>query len=65
MYYLVSEIGIGAHFLEACSYFYFQQIKSAVANESLIPYNLMKRAPYFFLGREQLFIDLKLGTHTK
>ena len=58
MYYLVSEIG--EYFLEACFYFYFQQIKYAVANESLILCNLMKRAPYFFLGREQLFIDWKL-----
>ena len=48
MYYIVSEICIGGHFLEDCFYCYSQQIKSAVANESLIPHNLMKKAPYFF-----------------
>ena len=45
MYYIVSEICIGGHFLEACFNCYFQQIISAVANESLIPYNLIKKAP--------------------
>ena len=44
-YYIVSEICIGGHFLEACFNCYFQQIISAVANESLIPYNLIKKAP--------------------
>ena len=49
MYYIVLEICIGIwHFLEDCFYFYFQQINSAVANESLIPYNLLKKASYFF-----------------
>ena len=32
-------------FLEDYFYFYFQQIISTIANESLIPYNLTKRAP--------------------
>ena len=57
MYYIVLEIRIARHFLEDRFYFYSQQIKSAVANESLTPYNLIKRGPYFFLGRELLFID--------
>ena len=48
MYYIVSEICIGGHFLEECFYCYSQRIKSAVANKSLIPYNLIKRALYFF-----------------
>ena len=52
MYYIVSEICIDGHFSEDCFYCYSQQIKSAVANESLIPYNLRKRAQYFFLGGE-------------
>ena len=52
-------------FLTEMFYCYSQQIKSAVAKESWIPYNLIKRAPYFFLGRELLFIDLKRDTHTK
>ena len=47
MYYIVLEICIGGYFLEDCFYYYSQQIKSAVANESLIPYNLRKRVPYF------------------
>ena len=51
MYYIVSEICIDGHFLEDCFYCCSQQIKSDVANESPIPYNLRKRAPYFFLGR--------------
>ena len=59
MHYIVSEIFIGEHLLEDCFYCYSQMIKSDVANESLIPYNLA----IFFLGRELLFIDLKLG-HT-
>ena len=42
-----------------------RQIKSAVANEYLIPYNVIKRATMFYLGRELLFIDLKLSTHSK
>ena len=42
LYYIVSEIYIGVHFLEGCSYCYSCQIISAVANESLIPYNLKK-----------------------
>ena len=41
------------------------QIKSTVAHEFLILHNLMKRTPYFLLSIELLFIDLKLGTHTK
>ena len=44
--YIVSEIWIGGRFLEECFYCYFQQIVSAIANESLIPYkNLIKRGP--------------------
>ena len=58
MYYEVSEICIGGHFLEDCFYCYSQQTKSAIVNEFLVPYNLIKRTPYFFLGRELLFIDL-------
>ena len=65
MYYIESDICIGGRFLEDCFYCYSQQIIYAVTNESLIPYNLIKKAPYFFLDRELLFIALKLGTHTK
>ena len=45
MYYIVLEICIGGPFLEDCFYGYSQQIISDVANESLIPYNLIKGAP--------------------
>ena len=62
---MVSEICSGGPFLGDWFYFYCQQIKSAVTNESLISYNLTKRAPYFFPGRELLFIALKLDTYTK
>ena len=48
MYYIVPEICTVGHFSEDCFYCYSQQIKSGVANESLIAYNLKKRAPYFF-----------------
>ena len=48
MYYIVSESCIGGHFLEDCFYCYSQQFKSAVANESLIPYNLVKMGPCLF-----------------
>ena len=41
----MSEICIDGHFLEDCFYCPSQKIISAVANESLIPYNLIKRAP--------------------
>ena len=44
----MSGICKGGHFLENCFYCYSQQIKSAVANKSLIPYNRIKRAPHFF-----------------
>ena len=44
-YYVVSEIRIGGRFLEECFYCYSQQIISDVVNVSLIPYNLIKRAP--------------------
>ena len=37
------EISIGGRFLENCFYYYSQQIMHATANESLIPYNLVKR----------------------
>ena len=42
MYYVVSEICIGWHFLEHWFYFCSQQIISVVVNESLIPNNLIK-----------------------
>ena len=45
MYYIVSEICTGERLLEDCFYCYSQQITFAVANVSLIPYNLIKRAP--------------------
>ena len=45
MYYIVSEICIGGRFLEDCFYCNSQRIIFAVANESLIPYDLIKRAP--------------------
>ena len=48
MYYILPEIRIGGHFLEDGFYCYSQEIKSAVANESLIPYNPIKKAPYSF-----------------
>ena len=48
IYYIVSEICIGGHFLEECFYCYFRQIKSAGANESLVPYKHIKKEPYFF-----------------
>ena len=64
MYYIVSEVCIGGYFFGECFSCFSQQIKYAVANESQIAYNLVKRAPIFFLGRELLLIDLKLGTHT-
>ena len=48
MYYIKSEICIGGHFLEECFYCYSRQIKSDVANESLVPYNLIKSALCFF-----------------
>ena len=41
MYYIVPEISIGGYFLEDCFYCYSQQLQSAVANESLIPYNVI------------------------
>ena len=48
-YGIVSEICIGIwNFLEDCFYWIEWQINSAVANESLIPYNLIKKASYFF-----------------
>ena len=42
--YVMYYICIGGRFLEDCSYYYSQQIISAVANESLICFNLVKRA---------------------
>ena len=41
----MSEIYIGGRYLKECFYCYFQQVISAVANEYLIPYNFIKRAP--------------------
>ena len=45
MYYNVLEICIGGRFVGDCFYCNSQQIIYAVANESLIPYNIIKRAP--------------------
>ena len=45
MYYILSKLCIGEPFLEDCFYWYSQQIIYDVANESLIPYNLIKRTP--------------------
>ena len=45
MYSITSEIYIGGRYLEDCFYCYFQQIISVVANEYLILYHLIKRAP--------------------
>ena len=64
MYYIVSEICIGAHFLEGYFHCYFWQIKFVAFNESKISYKLIKSAPYFLLV-ENAVIDLKLGTLTK
>ena len=44
MYHIVLEICIDERFLEDFFYCYSQQIIFAVAKESLIPYNLIKRA---------------------
>ena len=44
MSYIVLEICSGGRFLEDCFYYYSRQIISAVANESLFPYNLINRA---------------------
>ena len=63
--YVMYYICICGYFFEDWFYCYSQKIESDVANESLISYNLIKRAPYFFLGRELLFIDFKLTKHTK
>ena len=45
MFYIVAEICIGVRLLEDCFYCYSQQIISTVANESIISYNLIKKAP--------------------
>ena len=45
MYYIISNICIGGCFAGGCFYFYSQKNISSVANESLVPYNLIKRAP--------------------
>ena len=44
MQYIVSAICIGRRFLENWFYFYSKQIRSVRANQSLIPYNIIKRA---------------------
>ena len=44
---MVSKICIGGNLLEDWFYCYSQQIKSAVGNESLIPYNLIKGHQFF------------------
>ena len=43
MFYIVSEICIGRRFSEDCFCCYSQQLIST--NQSLIPYNILKRAP--------------------
>ena len=45
MYDIVSEICIGGRFLEDYFYCYSQELISAIAIESLIPYNFIKRVP--------------------
>ena len=45
MHYIVREIGICGSFLENCLYCDSQQIRSALTNEPLSPYNFMKSAP--------------------
>ena len=45
MYYIVLEIYIRGSFLKDCFYCYSHQFISAVAKDSLIPYNLLERAP--------------------
>ena len=45
MYYKVPQIFIGGRFLRDCFHCYSQQIMSAVAKKSLIPYNFTKTAP--------------------
>ena len=40
----VFEIDIGGRFSEDCFYYYSKQIISAATNESLTPYNVIKRA---------------------
>ena len=45
MYYMVSEMYIGRRFLEDCFHCHSRQIRSVVAKESLISYNLTQRAP--------------------
>ena len=52
-------------FLRGLFLLLFPKTISTVANESLIPYNLIKKVAYLFLVGKLLFIDLKLGTHTK
>ena len=44
MYYIVPEKCIVERFLEDCFYCYSQEIIFAVANQSLIPYILIRRA---------------------
>ena len=38
--YIVPQVCIGGRFLEGCFYCYSQEIISAVANKSLIPFDL-------------------------
>ena len=45
MHYTVREIGICGSFLENCFYCDSEQIRSALTNEPLSPYNFMKSAP--------------------
>ena len=45
MYHIEFEMCIDGRFIKDSFYCYFQQIVSAVATESLVPFILMQRAP--------------------
>ena len=45
MYYIASKICIGGYFLKDSFHCFSQQVIYAVANESLILYNIIKRVP--------------------
>ena len=45
MYYMLLEICSGGRFSEDSLYYYCRQIISAVANKSVIPYNVIKTTP--------------------
>ena len=56
IYYVVSQIYISGRFLRDFFYCFSQQFMSTVANESLIPYNHIKRAAetqsYYYCNTE-------------